>query len=123
MNEQRLLELQDRILAKLQDAACQPVEILLEFSRELAIADADFCANLCLPCYAANPEQAESLIEERLKALADRLGDATQELCVASGIYSDHLERVVRTAAGQAFLGRMHAIANAMASADVGSVQ
>lgn len=123
MNEERLLELQDRTLAKLQDAACQPLEILIEFSREMAASNADLCATLYLPDYEANPEQAESLIEASFEDLANRLGGATRDICGAAGISPDHLDRLVRTATGQAFWGRMHAISNAMASADVGSVQ
>ena len=122
MNEQRLLELQHSTVTKLQDAACEPIEILLEFSREMAASNADFCATLYLPNYEANPEQAETLIEASFENLADRLGGATRDICRAAEISPDHLVRLVRTAARHAFWGRLHAISNAMASADVGSV-
>ena len=123
MNEERLLELQDRILAKLHDPDARPFEILVELSREMAEIDADLCAALYLPTYDADPEQAEGLIESSFEKLSDRLGRFTRDLCGTAGIPFDRPEKVVRTATGQAFWGRMHAISNAITSANVGSVQ
>ncbi len=122
MIEQRYFELQDRILAKLQDPDARPFEILVELSREMAEIDADLCAALYLPNYEANPEQAETLIEASFENLADRLSGATRDICRSAEISADHLVKLVRTAARHAFWGRLHAISNAMASADVGSV-